>query len=94
MFEDRTLVERDTAPLVDSSRLLMFDYATPAKFTHNGIKEAARDATQLLLNRIFSLPTRVEDQSIYAQLEESTYRVPRCKPVSPFPLPYPSLIKE
>ena len=82
MFEDRTLVERDTAPLIDSSRLVLFDYAPPAKFTHTAIKEAARDATQLLLNRIFELPTKVEDHSIFAQLEEPTYRVPRCKSVS------------
>jgi hypothetical protein len=81
-FQDKTAVEREHEPKIDAARLLAFDYETPQKFTHAALKQATRDATQMLLNTVFMLPTRLDDSSVFAMLPDSTYHVPRAKHVS------------
>ncbi|KAK8759696.1 hypothetical protein V5799_002672 [Amblyomma americanum] len=50
------------------------------------LKELARDDTQLLINKLFELPTERKEDVVVAVLPEGTTRIPREKPV-PKPKP-------
>ncbi|XP_037503581.2 ribosome biogenesis regulatory protein homolog [Rhipicephalus sanguineus] len=50
------------------------------------LKELARDDTQLLINRLFQLPTERREDVVVAVLPAGTTRIPREKPV-PKPKP-------
>ena len=46
------------------------------------LKSVSRDNTQLLFNRIFSLPTERGKEGVFATLPDTITRIPREKPVS------------
>ena len=45
------------------------------------MKSVSRDNTQLLFNRIFSLPTERGKEGVFATLPDTITRIPREKPV-------------
>ncbi|ORX67945.1 RRS1-domain-containing protein [Linderina pennispora] len=45
------------------------------------LKEISRDGAQLMINELFSLPTVVDDDSVYAQLPKPQTTLPREKPL-------------
>jgi len=50
------------------------------------LKEVSRDNTQLLFNKIFSLPTERDSDGVFASLPSTIMRIPREKPI-PKPKP-------
>ncbi|KAI9506225.1 Rhodanese- sulfurtransferase [Coemansia spiralis] len=82
-------VDRLIPPEIDLGMLASFDInmINDAKLKANQntrdtyLKELSREGAQLLINEIFSLPTTVDDDGIYASLPKATTVLPREKPV-------------
>jgi Ribosome biogenesis regulatory protein (RRS1) len=76
-FDLANLTAFDTNPLSQSSLL-----------DEHSVQSIARDATQLLVNQLLSLPRTRSLEGVYIQLPAPTTPLPREKPVQPDPVLY------
>eukprot|EP01096_Ripella_sp_DP13-Kostka_P006718 TRINITY_DN2424_c0_g1_i1.p1 TRINITY_DN2424_c0_g1~~TRINITY_DN2424_c0_g1_i1.p1 ORF type:complete len:337 (-),score=169.54 TRINITY_DN2424_c0_g1_i1:277-1263(-) len=82
-----TKVEKEDDLQYDLGNLLAVD-VHPINFEENEekdvemvLRDATRDDVQLLINKIFQLPTEKVDMDVVAQLPEGTTEIPREKPI-------------
>lgn len=66
--------------------MLISEYFFPSSNPSDYLKKLTRENTQLLINRIFTLPVHRVDDVVVAELPKPTYVVPRSKP-APKPTP-------
>ncbi|KAJ2720763.1 Rhodanese- sulfurtransferase [Coemansia sp. Benny D115] len=62
--------------ILDNNKL-----SQPSEARETYLRELSREGAQLMINEIFSLPTTVDDDGIYATLPKMTTPMPREKPV-------------
>lgn len=93
LVHDPNSIEEESYQYASPVRLLFFWMRLIAMILGRNDKEQAllsnaRDGIQLLINQIFTRPTRVVDDGVVAELPAITTNLPREKPVSmttPFP---------
>ncbi|KAF9498819.1 RRS1-domain-containing protein [Pleurotus eryngii] len=84
-------VEKDTPPEVDVGFLIVTDPNSIDEESYNAdleshLQKLARDGTQALISKLFSLPTTSSPDGPVAQLPPPTTQIPRSKPL-PKPKP-------
>ncbi|XP_063446300.1 ribosome biogenesis regulatory protein homolog [Mytilus trossulus] len=81
-----TEVEKEIDVIIDEGNLLVcdtnpIDFKLQKKNREDYLKDLSRDNTQLLINRIWQLPTHREDEVVVAELPDVKTLIPREKPV-------------
>lgn len=78
-----TTVDKDIPLEFDLGNLTAYDYQTieTSSISKEFLKNITRDNTQLLINEVFSLPTRQVEFAVVADLPNPTTLLPREKPL-------------
>ncbi|KAH6914746.1 ribosome biogenesis regulatory protein-domain-containing protein [Coprinopsis sp. MPI-PUGE-AT-0042] len=89
--EQSVLVEKETPLITDAGHLLVtdlniIDEESYAENLEEHLQSLARDGVQVLIGKLFSLPTTSSDEGPLAQLPPQEYLLPRQKPL-PKPKP-------
>ncbi|CAG2221147.1 RRS1 [Mytilus edulis] len=79
-------VEKEIDVIIDEGNLLVcdtnpIDFKLQKKNREDYLKDLSRDNTQLLINRIWQLPTHREDEVVVAELPDVKTLIPREKPI-------------
>ncbi|XP_052069991.1 ribosome biogenesis regulatory protein homolog isoform X1 [Mytilus californianus] len=79
-------VEKEIDVIIDEGNLLVcdtnpIDFKLQKKNREDYLKDLSRDNTQILINRIWQLPTHREDEVVVAELPDVKTPIPREKPV-------------
>lgn len=76
-------IEQPEEVTIDEGNLLAFDSrpVESRKINSEHLRDLTRDNAQLLFNAIWQLPTKKDDDGVYAMLPAPTTRIPREKPI-------------
>lgn len=81
-----SVVEKPIPIEIDIGNLVAYDLNAitenqDLKPTDEQVKETSRDATQLIINKLFKLQRRSDTNGVYATLPKGTSLLPRGKPI-------------